>query len=116
MKVEIILVKDKKERDKVLDRLEKEVMAGKPLTKTHIILTPELFAKIFSPQKIRLLKELSDTNCKSITELAKKLDRKFESVHRDLKLFEHYSIIKFVKNNNSVIPELIGHISIPTVV
>lgn len=109
-KIEIVVVKDNKEKLNYLKQLENKVKRGSDISKT-IILTPDLFAKLFSAKRVLMLKELGYINYGSIQELAEHLNRPYEVIHRDLKLFEHYGIVKLDKNNSYVVPTLCGRVS-----
>lgn len=81
---------------------EKAMKTGK--TKDHTIyVTPEIFSKIFSPQKIKLLMNLKNQN---IYQLAKTLNRKYESVYRDIKFLEGLGVINIKKQESKSIPYL----------
>lgn len=95
-------------------KLSEKAMKGK-LAKNTIttLMTAQVFGKVFSPKRLVLLITMSKIKTETITELAKKVGRKFEIVYRDLKLFEQFGIVKLTKEKRSVIPELIGEIRLP---
>ncbi len=113
--VEIIIVPDEKTRAKKVSELVEAVKEGKKISKKIVIFTPEIFSQIFSTERIRLLLEIKTGKSVSITQLAGKVGRKFEAVHRDLKLFENYGLIKLTKKNKNVIPSMAEQISIPVI-
>lgn len=77
-----------------------------------ILVTPEVFPKIFTQKRLELLMELKRKHAKTVSELAERLHRPFEVVHRDLKLLEHYELVKLTKMRRVVIPELAGDIHV----
>jgi len=116
MEIEIKIVQKMEERRNEIKNISAKIMKGiVVVNKKTIILTPELFAKIFSPKRLNLLMTLAKKEEYNITELAKKLERKFEVVYRDLKLFEHFGLVKLIRENKSIIPELIGQIKLPVI-
>jgi len=77
----------------------------------YIYMEPETFSKIFTPQKIRIILKLMKGDVESLSDLARKLGRKFEAVHRDVKDLEGRDLIKVVRKQNKCIPMLNGPIS-----
>src|SRR3989344_6468015 len=49
-----------------------------------ILMTPEIFSKVFSPERVRLLKHVQRHGAESVSGLARELKRTFEAVSRDL--------------------------------
>jgi predicted transcriptional regulator len=90
------------------NRYVKEVLQGKKRVRARrektIIMTPETFSKIFSPQRIKLMLRIRKNNIKNIYQLAQVLNRKYEAVHRDIKLLEGFGIIKIKEKKNQRIP------------
>ena len=116
MEHEIKIVRNAEERKKEIKAISDQITRGIVIpNKRTLIVTPDLFAKIFSPKRIELLMLLAIKNDYNITELAKKLKRPFEVVHRDLKLFEFYGFVRMVKERKSIIPELAGEIRMPVI-
>ena len=116
MEIEIRIVQNETERKNEIKKISERIMNREIIANRHtIIVTPDLFAKIFSPKRIDLLMTLAKKEEYNITELAKKLNRKFEVVYRDLKLFENFGLIRLNKEDKSIIPELIGHIKLPVI-
>ncbi len=97
------------EMDKDIEEIEKGT--ARPMRK--IVMTPETFAKVFSPQRIRLLMAIRKNNFNSVSQLARNLNRKFEAVHRDIAYLRGIGLIKIVKDNNKVIPKMHETIRIP---
>jgi len=110
--VRIEIVSDIKKRMQEDNEFVKRVINGKekikPAVKT-IITTPEIFSKIFSPERIKVIMHSKDLN---IYQLAKKLGRKYEAVHRDVKYLEGFGLLKMTKNDNKHIPVKNGPIQI----
>jgi predicted transcriptional regulator len=114
----IKIVEDWEKNSKETDNYVKRVMSGKEkidkkrVEKT-IIVTPEIFTKIFSAQRLSLMLKIKKNKAKNIYQLAKELDRKYEAVYRDIKLLEGYGIIYLVRKDNKQIPLIDGPITIP---
>ena len=116
MKIEI--VEDLKERMKMDNKYAKEVIKGKvkadiKKAEKTIIITPETFAKIFSPERIKLMLKIKRNNISNIYQLAKGMNRKYEAVHRDIKLLEGFGIIKLKDKNHKKIPFMDEPLTIP---
>lgn len=116
MKIEI--VEDLKERMKMDNKYAKDVIKGKvkadgKKAEKTIIITPETFAKIFSPERIKLMLKIKRNNISNIYQLAKELHRKYEAVHRDIKLLEGFGIIKLKDKNHKKIPFMDEPLTIP---
>ena len=107
MKIEI--VENIKERMKMDNKYVSDVIKGKAKidkkrAEKTIIMTPKIFAKIFSPERIRLMLRIKKNNVMNIYQLAKELDRKYEALHRDIKLLESFAIIKIKEKDSKKIP------------
>ena len=107
MKIEI--VENLKERMKSDNKYFKEVIKGKikadrKKAEKTIVVTPETFAKIFSPERIKLMLKIKRNSLSNIYQLAKELNRKYEAVYRDIKLLEGFGIIKLKDKNKKKIP------------
>ena len=116
MKIEI--VENLKERMKADNEYVKNVIGGKEKVgrkkaEKTIIVTPETFAKIFSPERIKLMLKIKRNNISNIYQLAKELHRKYEAVHRDIKLLEGFGIIKLKDKNKKKIPFMDEPLTIP---
>lgn len=75
------------------------------------------FNKIFSPKRLNLLIELSKNKDKerNISEIAESIQRKFEVIYRDLKLFEEAGFVEMKKEGKEVIPKITGPIQLPII-
>lgn len=92
-----------KNPEKVLKKLTLEKMAKDK--REHIIfMSPEMFYKIFSPERIKLLMFLSKGKAESISDLARKLGRKFEAVHRDLRYLKGFGLVKLKEEDTGRVP------------
>ena len=116
MKIEI--VEDLKEKMKIDNKYARKVMGGKAKVDRRkaektIIITPETFAKIFSPERIKLMLKIKRNNISNIYQLAKEMHRKYEAVHRDIKLLEGFGIIKLKDKNKKKIPFMDEPLTIP---
>lgn len=113
--IEIKIVRNEEERRKEIRAMSDCIMSGHIEDKHTIVITAELFAKIFSPKRLDLLMLLTKKENYNVSELARKLKRPFEVVYRDLKIFQNFDMVKLVKEHNEVIPELKGRIKMPVI-
>ena len=116
MKIEI--VEGIKERMKTDNKYARDVIGGKTKVDRRkaektIIVTPEIFAKIFSPERIKLMLKIKRNNISNIYQLAKTLHRKYEAVYRDIKLLEGFGIIKVKEKDKKMIPFMDEPLTIP---
>lgn len=77
-----------------------------------IVMTPETFSKVFSPERIKLLQRIYRNNIKNIYQLAKELDKPYEVVFRNIKYLEGIGLIKITDEDNKKIPNLACKLSI----
>ncbi len=80
---------------------------------TILLLTPEEFSKVFTPERVKLLKLLKDRPDLSVNEISKNLRRRREAVSRDLRFFEGLSLIKLERHARLRVPkQVVQEISI----
>lgn len=92
-----------KNPEKVFKKLTLGKMAKEK--REHVIfMSPEMFYRIFSPERIKLLMFLSKGKAESISDLARKLGRKFEAVHRDLRYLEGFGVVKLAMEDARKVP------------
>ena len=116
MKIEIVEnIKDKMKMDNkyARDLVGGKVRLNRKRSEKTIIITPEVFAKIFSPERIKLMLKIKRNNISNIYQLAKELHRKYEAVYRDIKLLEGFGIVKLKDKNHKKIPFMNGPLTIP---
>lgn len=77
-----------------------------------IVMTPETFSKVFSPERIKLLQRIYRNNIKSIYQLAKDLDKPYEVVFRNIKYLAGIGLIKIEEKDNKKIPHITNKLSI----
>ena len=77
-----------------------------------IIMTPETFNKVFSPERIKLLQRIYRNNVKSIYQLAKDLNKPYEVVFRNIKYLAGIGLIEIEDKENNKIPHLTCKLSI----
>lgn len=109
MKMKIEIVEDTKERMKmdnryVNDVIKAKVKIDKKRAEKTIIMTPKVFARVFSPERIKLMLKIKRNNILNIYQLAKELNRRYEAVHRDIKLLEGFGIIRLKEKDSKKIP------------
>ena len=97
----------------VKDVLSGKIKIDKKRAEKTLVLTPEMFAKLFSPQRMRLILSIKKNNLGNIYQIAKKLDRHYESVYSDIALLEGFGLIKIKKKENKKIPYIDEVIKIP---
>ncbi len=114
--VRIEIVTDLKARMKEENKYIKDVISGKaevkPTVRT-ILITPEVFTKIFSPQRINLILKIKQDKIKNIYQIAKDLDRSYEAVYRDIKFLEGFGLIKIKTKERKKLPYMDEPINIP---
>ncbi len=77
-----------------------------------IVMTPETFNKVFSPERIKLLQKIYKNNITSIYQLAKELNKPYEVVFRNIKYLEGIGLLEIKKKNKKSIPHLSSELSI----
>jgi predicted transcriptional regulator len=115
--VQIRIVENVREDMKKTDKYAEEVIAGKvPIDKKRakytIVLTPEGFSHLFSPERVRLMLRIKKNKVMNIYQLAKELGRQYEAVHRDIKELESYKLIKVKTKDNKKIPYIYENITL----
>ena len=80
-----------------------------------LIMTPAVFAKVFSPQRMHLILKVSKNNIQNIYQIAKDLNRKYAAVHRDISYLKSIGILKLRKKNKKVIPYIAENIMMPKI-
>ena len=108
MKIEVVQDLDEKRRKD--NQYVKRIMEGKAdvdesRAEKIVVVTPKIFSKLFSAERVRLMLKLRD-NEENIYQLANELGRKYEAVYRDIKLLEGFQLIKTRKEDRSRIPFL----------
>ncbi len=79
---------------------------------TGLVMTPETFNKVFSPERIKLLQKIYRNNIKSIYQLAKDLDKPYEVVFRNIQYLAGMGLLKIKKKDNKNIPMIASKFSI----
>ena len=95
------------------EELNEKIRKGK-LEKPErgMIMTPETFRKVFSPERIKLLKRIYRNNVKNIYQLAKELGKPYEVVFRNIKYLEGIGLVKITEKDNKKIPSIACRLSI----
>jgi predicted transcriptional regulator len=104
MNCEIKVVESLTKYNKEINSRIKKGTLNKP--EAGIVMTPETFSKVFSPERIKLLQRIYRSNVKSIYQLAKELDKPYEVVFRNIKYLEGIGLIKILDKDNRKIPQL----------
>ena len=71
-----------------------------------LVMTPETFAKVFSPERIKLLQRIHKNNIKNIYELAKELNKPYEVVFRNIKYLEGIGLIDILDKEDTKVPQI----------
>ena len=77
-----------------------------------IVMTPETFSKVFSPERIKLLQRIYRNNIKNIYQLAKELEKPYEVVFRNIRYLEGMGLIRIEEKDNKKIPQMSCKLSI----
>lgn len=109
MKIQIKVVESIIAYNKELNR---KIAKGALNKEQGIVMTPETFNKVFSPERIKLLQRLNKNNISNIYQLAKELNKPYEVVFRNIKYLEGIGLIKVKRKNNKNIPCLSGELKI----
>jgi predicted transcriptional regulator len=96
--------KIEKKWDRIIEIIENT--KGSDFEGTLIVPLEEWNPSILSRKRIELLRVLKERNVKSEDDLAKILKRKRPNVVNDLKLLEHYGLLKRVRVGKRVIPKI----------
>lgn len=108
--MQIKLVKSIKEYNKEIYKKIKKNQQKTP--ETGLVMTPETFSKVFSPERIKLLQRIYKNNVKNIYQLAKELEKPYEVVFRNIKYLEGIGLINIIEKNNKKIPHISEKLSI----
>jgi predicted transcriptional regulator len=103
----IELVENIKEKMRLDNEYTEKVAGGKTKirnVKKTVILTPEIFYKVFSPQRTKLILHVQSNKTMNIYMLAKALNRKYEAVHRDIKFLKGLGILNIKEIAKKKIP------------
>ena len=92
--------------------LNRKIAKGKLNKEQGVVMTPETFNKVFSPERIKLLQRINKNNISNIYQIAKELDKPYEVVFRNIKYLEGLGLIKVTRKNNKNIPCLSGTLTI----
>ena len=110
MKCEIKVVESVSKYNKELNEKIRKGLIEDP--ESGILMTPETFSKVFSPERIKLLQRIYRNNVKNIYQLAKELGKPYEVVFRNIKYLEGIGLIRITEKNKKMIPHLICKLSI----
>ena len=110
MKREIKIVESISKYNKEINKKIEAGLLDKP--EEGLVMTPETFNKVFSPERIKLLQRIYRNNVESIYQLAKELDKPYEVVFRNIKYLAGLGLIELKKKDNKKIPHLSCKLSI----
>lgn len=81
-------------------------------TEKGMVMTPETFNKVFSPERIKLLQKIHGNKVKSIYQLAKDLGKPYEVVFRNIKYLRGIGLVEISDKGNKSIPHVRCKLSI----
>ncbi len=110
MRCEIRIVESVSRYNEAINRKVRE--GSLDTVETGIVMTPETFAKVFSTERIKLLKRIYKNNIKSIYQLAKEMDKPYEVVYRNIRYLEGIGLLKVIEKENAKIPQMTCRFSI----
>lgn len=110
MKLTLHIIESLEKYNEVIHRKIERGTLRKPAT--GLVMTPETFAKVFSPERIKLLRGIYRNNITSIYQLAKCLGKPYEVVFRNIKYLEGMGLIRIVEQGHRKIPYLTGKVSV----
>lgn len=117
--VALEIVADLNERMRQSNQYVRDVIEGKikPKRAVHtIVLTPDVFAKIFTPERLRLILAVKKENTRNIYRLAKKLGRPHEAIRYDITYLKGMGLLKLRAKGKKKLPYLDETITIPAFV
>lgn len=104
MKRTLRIVESIEKYNKKLNKKIAEDKIDKPVR--DIIMTPETFYQVFSPERIRLLQRLRKNKIKNIYQLAKELNKPYEVVFRNIKYLEGLGLVKVKEMGRKRVPQV----------
>lgn len=110
MKCEIKIVESISKYNKEINRKIQAGLLDKP--EEGLVMTPETFNKVFSPERIKLLQRIYRNKIKSIYQLAKDINKPYEVVFRNIKYLEGLGLLEVKKKENKNIPHISCKLSI----
>jgi predicted transcriptional regulator len=103
MKYQLKIVNSLEEHHKELcDRLDCGELDKNP--ETNIVMTPEVFSKVFTPERIKLLHRIYRNKIKNIYQLAREMGKPYEVVFRNIKYLEGTGLVRIKTIDNKKIP------------
>ena len=110
MKCEIKIVESVSKYNREINEKIRKGKLKKP--EKGMVMTPETFNKVFSPERIKLLQRIYRNNIKSIYQLAKEMGKPYEVVFRNIKYLEGIGLIKVTDKDKKKIPSINCKLSI----
>ena len=110
MSLSIKIVKSVSKYDNGLNEKIRKGLIKKP--ERGIVMTPEVFSKVFSPERIKLLQRIYRNRINNIYQLAKELDKPYEVVFRNIKYLEGIGLVKVTDKDNKKIPQMTSRLTI----
>jgi len=100
----IIIVESIYEYEKEITKRAIEGTVKTPVT--GMVMTPETFTKVFSPERIKLLQRIYRNDIKNIYQLAKELGKPYEVVFKNIKYLQGIGLVKIKEKGRKMIPSL----------
>lgn len=95
--------------EEVFRKLQQDAI-HKPLT--GLVMTPYIFSKMFTPERIKLLQFIHKKNITSIYDLAKKMEKPYEVVFRNIQYLAAWKLIRIKEKDHRKIPYIPGKFSV----
>jgi len=101
---QIWIVQSLREYDNELNRKILNDEIKRPIR--ELVMTPDTFHQVFSPERIKLLQKINRNHIKNIYQLAKELNKPYEVVFRNIKYLEGLGLVKITTKDKKKIPSL----------
>ncbi|MFO8016715.1 MAG: hypothetical protein R6U32_06425 [Candidatus Woesearchaeota archaeon] len=86
-------------------QLNERIKKGRiKMPESGLVMTPETFHKVFSPERVKLLRRICRNSIRNIYQLAKELDKPYEVVFRNIKYLEGIGLVKVKQKAGTKIP------------
>jgi predicted transcriptional regulator len=89
-----IMIGSREELDEDINRFLENPSLVEDEPEEVLFLKPEQFSKIFTKNRVEMLKNISDTNPRNMAELVKSLRRPKESISRDVGILSRSGLVK----------------------
>ena len=88
--------------------LNAKIKKGKIKHQSGLVMTPETFNKVFSPERIKLLQKIYKNNIKNIYQLARELGKPYEVVFRNIQYLAGIGLVRIKDKDSKKVPYVAG--------